>query len=195
MLQSLDAFLKKWFLRFRICSFLAASWAVFFTTFTVMGLRAAFEYDDGLVFSTPAYNAAKNRGTGPDSSAYWNAVNVSYKLERTKPAVWATAWLLRLLGFKVDIICHRGPAGSDGLVRSWKPLAGEFFFTVDENSKYELLEEKQFALYFAVSDSDVIQARKAGVWTVRVRKNRKSVLPAEASPRKFGEPVLPLSEF
>ena len=195
MFQALDTFLKRWMLRFKIFSFLAATWAVFFSVFTIMGLRAGFEYDDGLVFSTPAYKTAQKSGAEPGSRDYWNAVNRAYKLERAKPAVWLTAWLCRVFGFKVAIICQRDPAGSDSLAQSWKPLAQDFFFAEDENQKYELLEKKSFTLYFAVSDADVIQARKAGVWAVRIRKNKKSVLPAEASPRKFKEPVLPLSEF
>jgi acid phosphatase class B len=195
MLQALDALLKRWMLRLKIFSFLAAIWAVFFSVFTIMGLRAGFEYDDGLVFSTPAYKTAQKAGTEPGSKDYWNAVNRDYKLERVKPAVWLTAWLFKVLGFKVAILCQRDPAGSDSLTQSWKPLANDFFFAGDENQKYELLEKKPFTLYFAVSDADVIQARKAGVLAVRIRKNQKSVLPAEATPRKFNEPVLPLSEF
>ena len=195
MLQALDIFLKRWMLRLKIFSFLAATWAVFFSVFTIMGLRAGFEYDDGLVFSTPAYKTAQKSGTEPGSKDHWNAVNRAYKLERSKPAVLLTAWLFRVFGFKVDIICQRDPAGSDSLTQSWKPLAGGFLFVSDENGKYELLEKQRFTVYFAVSDSDVIQARKAGVWAVRIRKNKRSVLPGEATPRKFQEPVLPLSEF
>jgi acid phosphatase class B len=160
-----------------------------------MGLRAGFEYDDGLVFSTPAYKSAQEAKTEPGSGDYWNAVNRAYKSERTKPAVWLTAWLLKTFGFKVAVICRRDPAGSDSLVQNWKNLADDFYFADDENRKYELLEKKSFTLYFAVSDSDVIQARKAGVWAVRIRKNKKSTLPTDSTPRKFNEPVLPLSEF
>jgi len=195
MLQTLDAFLKKWMLRLKIFSLLAATWAVFFSVFTIMGLRTAFEYDDGLVFSTPAYNEAGPMPAQGDAKDYWNAVNRSYKLERAKPAVWLAAWTLRLFGFKIAIVCQRDPAGSDSLVRSWTPLAERFYFVSDENSRYELLEKERFLLYFAVTDSDVIQARKAGIWAVRLRKSRKSALSGAAEPRRFNEPVLPLSEF
>ena len=194
MLQTLDNFLKKWALRFKIFCFLAATWAVFFSVFTLMGLRAGFEYDDGLVFSTPAFKSAQKTIMEPGSKDYWLAVNRSYKLERVKPAVWLTAWFFKVFGFKTAILAQRDQAGSDSLIQSWKPLANDFFFAADENQKYELLE-KGFTLYFAASDADIIQARKAGVWAVRIRKSAKSTLPAPATPRKFGEPVLPLSEF
>ncbi|HBB67157.1 MAG: hypothetical protein A2X28_10430 [Elusimicrobia bacterium GWA2_56_46] len=195
MLQILDAFLKKWLLRLKIFSFLAATWAVFFSVFTLMGLRAGFEYDDGLVFSTPAFKSAQGTGLEPGSKGYWEAVNRSHKLERVKPAVWLTAWFFRVFGFKTAILARRGPDGSDSLVQSWKPPADDFFFSDDENQEYEILEKKGFTLYFAASDAGIIQARKAGVWAVRIRKSAKSVLPAPATPRKFREPVLPLSEF
>ncbi|MBI4802187.1 MAG: hypothetical protein HY796_06650 [Elusimicrobia bacterium] len=57
------------------------------------------------------------------------------------------------------------------MVRSWKPLADNFYFTPEEDQKYQLLENKRFVLYFASSDG------------------------YEYTPRKFKEPVLPLSEF
>lgn len=195
MLQTLDKFLKKWFLRLKIFSFLVAIWAVFFSVFTLMGLRAGFEYDDGLVFSAPAFRSAGIEKTEQGSEDYWNAVNRAYKLERTKPVPWLTAWFFRVFGFKVDILCRRGPAGSDSLVQRWKPLADNFFFAADDNQVYEFLEHKPVVLYFAVSDADIVQARKAGVSAVRIRKNRRSTLPSEFTPRKFQEPVLPLSEF
>lgn len=188
-------FLTRWFLRIRLFSFLAATWAVFFSVFTLIGLRVGFEYDDGLVFSTPAFQIAREEQAEPGSNDYWNAVNRAHKLERTKPAAWLTAWFFKALGFKVDILCQRGPDGSDSLVQRWKPLADNFFFAADENQKYEFLEKKPVVLYFAASDADIIQARKAGVAAVRIRKSSKSALPSEFTPRKFKEPVLPLSEF
>ncbi len=109
--------------------------------------------------------------------------------------MWLTALFFKVLGFKVSLLAQRDPAGSDSLAQSWKPLADNFFFSADENQTYEVLEKKPFTLYFAASDAGIIQARKAGVWAVRIRKNKGSSLPAESTPRKFKEPVLPLSEF
>ncbi|MBI4803448.1 MAG: hypothetical protein HY796_13090, partial [Elusimicrobia bacterium] len=152
VLQALDAFLKKWFSRLKIFSFLAATWAVFFAVFTLLGLRAGFEYDDGLAFSTPAFQSARKERAGALSQEYWSSANRSYKLERTKPAVWLSAWFFKAFGFRIDIFCQRDPAGSDALVRSWKPLADNFYFTPEEDQKYQLLENKRFVLYFASSD-------------------------------------------
>jgi hypothetical protein len=195
MLQALDAFLKRWFNRLRIFSFLAATWAVFFSVFTLLGFRAGFEYDDGLAFSTPAFQSARKEHTDTLSQEYWSSVNRACNLERTKPAVWLSAWFFKVFGFKIDIFCQRDPAGSGALVRSWKPLADNFYFAPEEDQKYQLLEKNRFILYFASSDGGIIQARKAGVAAVRIRKSKKSVLSYEYNPRKFKEPVLPLSEF
>jgi hypothetical protein len=195
MLQALDKFIKRWFLRLKIFTFLAATWAVLFSVFTLLDLHVGFEYDDGLVFSTPAFLSARGGKLEPGSQDYWNTVNHAYKLERRKPAAWLTAWFFKVIGFKVDILCQRGPAGAESLVQKWKPLADNFFFAADENQKYEFLEHKPVILYFAASDADIIQARKAGIAAVRIRKSSKSVLPSEFTPRKFKEPVLPLSEF
>ena len=53
MLQTLDFFLKKWMLRLKIFSFLAATWAVFFSVFTLMGLRAGSSTTTALSFPRP----------------------------------------------------------------------------------------------------------------------------------------------
>lgn len=194
-LQRLDAMLKKWLNRLKIFCMLAATWAVFFSVFTVTDFRAGFEYDDGLRFSAPAFRAAEMSKAAPQTKEYWSAVNGAHGLERTKPVVWLSAWLFRAFGFKVDIFCQRDPAGAEELVRSWKPLASGFHFTLEEDQKYRLLENGRYAVYFAPSDGGIIQARKAGVWAVRVRKSGKSMLRYGYTPRKFKEPVLPLSEF
>lgn len=194
-LQLLDAFIKKWLNRLKVFCMLAATWAVFFSVFTLLGVRAGYEYDDGLRYTTPAYQAAQKAKAAPFSADFWTMVNGDHKLERTKPVVWLSAWFFRAFGFKIDIFCQRGSGGSEGLVREWRPLADAFHFTPDEDQKYQLLEKGRYAVYFAASDGGIIQARKAGVWAVRVRKSAKSALQHEYNPRKFKEPVLPISEF
>ena len=214
MFKSIGAFFSKWFSRLRAFAMLAGAWGVLFSVITIIGFRIGFEYDDGLVFSTPACKAAEadtaqhkqqtgepagkspvSRAESGEDSAYWSAVNSAYKFERIKPLPWLTAWFFKVFGFKVDIFCSRGAAGSDPLRNSWRLLADNFHFTADENQKYELLEQGRFALYFTPSDEGVIQAKKADVVPVRIRKNKKSVNPCLYHPGKFGERVLPLSEF
>ncbi|MCX5786477.1 MAG: hypothetical protein NTX59_12405 [Elusimicrobia bacterium] len=242
MFAAIGAFFSKWFARLRAFAMLAGAWGVLFSVITLIGFKVGFEYDDGLVFSTPAFKSAqgskaepsatltiapardlplsfsagkradaeyispggygletKGRGLPDEDIAsgadYWNAVNRAYKYEHIKPIPWLTAWFFKVLGFKVEIFCGRGQEGSDSLENSWKTLADYFHFTTDENKKYELLERSRFIFYFTPSDEGVIQAKKAGVTPVRIRKNKKSLNNCLYNPGEFRERILPLSEF
>ena len=242
MVTAIGAFFSKWFARLRAFAMLAGAWGVLFSVITLIGFKVGFEYDDGLVFSTPAFKSAQDAkadttGTSsiaqtgestrsfggenqanaaviapgghragpnghdlsaeeaPQGADYWNAVNRAYKYEHIKPVPWLTAWFFKVLGFKVEIFCGRGQEGSDSLENSWKTLADYFHFTADENKKYELLERSRFILYFTPSDEGVIQAKKAGVSPVRIRKNKRSSNSCLYNPGKFKERILPLSEF
>ncbi|HAH32646.1 MAG TPA: hypothetical protein DCL44_10080 [Elusimicrobia bacterium] len=236
MFSAIGAFFSKWFTRLRVFATLAGSWGVLFSVITLIGFKVGFEYDDGLVFSTPAFKSAQNYKAAPPvispsprtfgagkradtddiltggyseefkkrdlpaedvfaGADYWNTVNRAYKYEHIKPIPWLTAWLFKALGFKVEIFCGRTRQGSDSLENSWKTLADYFHFTTDENQKYELLERSRFVFYFTPSDEGVIQAIKAEVTPVRIRKNKKSSNSCLYNPGKFKEYILPLSEF
>lgn len=195
MFQALAAFCSRWFSRFRAFAMLAGAWGFLFSVNSLIGFRAAFEYDDGLVYSTPAFQAAEKDGTEPGTPDYWNAVNRSFAYERLKPAPWAAAWALRVLGVRVAFILDRGPEGADSLEASWRRLADTFYFAASEDEKYKILEKRDFILYAAASDSGIIQARKAGVPPLRILKSPRSMNPLESNPGKFGERTLPLSGF
>jgi hypothetical protein len=195
MLEPLSLFFLKWWGRFRAFAMLAGAWGFLFSVNSLIGFQAGFEYDDGLVYSTPAFQAAARENPEPNTPDYWNSVNRSFAYERLKPVPWLAAWTLRVLGVKVAFFLDRGEEGSDSLEASWRPLADHFYFTRTEDEKYKVLEKKPFILYAAASDSGIIQARKAGVTPLRIRKNPKSVNPLESNPGKFGELTLPLSGF
>jgi len=263
MFTAIGAFFSKWFSRLRAFAMLAGAWGVLFSVITLIGFKVGFEYDDGLVFSTPAFKTARQADvnppevpsqrpqprtapgrmtpppasepegpakvgqagggvTTPESTGtpeaeargrpvslahrtatkfepagadYWNAVNRAYKLEHIKPIPWMTAWFFKVFGSKVEIFCARGEEGSDSLQNSWRMLADNFYFIADENKKYELLERGRFIFYFTPSDEGVIQAKKADVTPIRIRKNKKSLNDCLYNPGKFGERMLPLSEF
>ncbi len=195
MIESTGAFLSKWFARLRAFAMLAGAWGFLFSVNSLIGFQAGFEYDDGLVYSTPAYKAAGNDKVVPGTPDYWNSVNRSFSYERLKPAVWAAAWSLKILGVKIAIFCDRGPEGADSLEASWRGLADHFYFTRNEDEKYRILEKDRFVLYAGPSDSGLIQARKAGVTPLRLGKSPRSVLNFDYNPGKFGEHRLPLSSF
>lgn len=195
MFQALAAFLGVWYGRFKALCMLAGAWGFLFSVNSLIGFRAGFEYDDGLVYSTPAFQAAAKDKLEPGSPDYWNAVNRSFSYERLKPVPWLAAWSLKALGVKISVFCDRGREGSDSLEAAWRRLADQFHFPASEDEKYRLLEKYRFALYASPSDSGIIQARKAGVTPLRIKKSRSSVNPLESNPGKFGERTLPLSGF
>ena len=187
--------LTRWINKLKKLSILAGTWAVIFATITILNFKIGFEYDDGLVFSTPAFRQTRGIEEYPDKKDYWNFLNRSYKLERIKLVPFMTAWLFKAFGFKIHVICMRTPLGSDSLIHSWKPLVTEFIFVSDKMEKHRVLEKKNFIVYFAGSDADIIQAKKANTTTLRIKRNRKSINKTDYTPGKFNEVTVPLSEF
>lgn len=195
MPDAASGLLLKWWGRFRAFAMLAGAWGFLFSVNSIIGFRAAFEYDDGIVYSTPAFQSAEKDKLETGSPDYWNAVNRSFGQERLKPVPWLTAWALRALGVRISFFLDRGQQGSDSLEASWRRLAADFYYPSGEDEKYRLLERKGFLLYAAASDSGIVQARKAGIRPLRILKSKKSVNPLESSPGKFSERVLPFSRF
>jgi acid phosphatase class B len=195
MFQAIGVFLSTWFGRFKAFCMLAGAWGFLFSVNSLIGFQAGFEYDDGLVYSTPAFQAAEKDKAPQGTPDYWNSVNRSFGTERLKPVPWLAAWTLKVLGVKIVFFCDRGPEGADSLEASWRKLADYFYFTRTEDEKYRILEKRRFILYAAPSDAGIIQARKAGVTPLRIKKNKRSVNPLESTPGKFKERTLFLSQF
>ena len=195
MFQALADFFTKWFSRLKAFCMLAGAWGFIFSVNSLIGFQAGFEYDDGLSYSTPAFQAAQKESLEAGTPDYWNAVNRAYPFERLKPVPWLSAWALKAAGIRIALFCDRGPEGADSLEASWRRLSDDFHFTADENAKYAILEKKRFILYAGASDSGIIQARKAGVFPLRLQKSSRSELKFDYNPGKFGERRLPLSRF
>ncbi|MCM2268172.1 MAG: hypothetical protein NDI60_10420, partial [Elusimicrobiales bacterium] len=142
-----------------------------------------------------AFQAAEKDNLPPGSPDYWNAVNRSYGYERIKLVPWLTAWAFKALGVKIAVFCDRGSEGADSLEASWRRLADYFYFPRSEDEKYRILEKRRFVLYAGASDTGIIQARKAGVHALRIKKSHSSTVKADYNPGKFSERLLPLSQF
>jgi hypothetical protein len=195
MLEPVKIFFGKWLARLKAFCMLAGAWGFLFSVNSLIGFRAGFEYDDGLSYSTPAFQAAAKEGLQPGTPDYWNSVNRSFGYERLKPAAWLTAWTLKALGVKIAVFCDRGQEGSEALEARWRGLADYFYFPKDEDEKYRTLEKGHYVLYAAASDSGIIQARKADVHPLRILRSSKSTLGYDYNPGKFAERYLPLSGF
>lgn len=177
---------------------LAGIWGVIFSTATIGRLAVGFDYDDTLVFSTPAFQKAfADKGVVPYSREFWSVVNRSYDLERPKVVPYTLAWLFRLCGFRVMIISARPAVDVDGLEKDWRHLVppSRQFFAGDPAQKHRYFLGGNFVAYFGDSDTDIEQARLAHVWAVRVRRSPLSSYKAQYHPGSLGEPILPLSQY
>jgi acid phosphatase class B len=173
-------------------------WGLIFSLVSIARLGAAFAYDDTLVDSSASYakaasGAAVPGGRGPD---FWKTVNQSYDLESPKLLPYAVAGLARAFGFHVLILAERQAMGGEALKKEWRALAPRGFTFVSDPSDLHLhLQDGRYVLFLGSTDRELLEARKAGVYAVRVKRGRKAVLGGEYSPGRLGEVVLPLSEF
>ncbi len=73
----------------------------------IADLKVGFDYDDTLIFSTPAFRAGAASGQEPYSPGYWRVVNQSFNLEKVKLVPMTTALIYKALGFDVVVITAR----------------------------------------------------------------------------------------
>lgn len=171
-------------------------WGLFFSLITISHLSVAFDYDDTLVDAAKAYEKASGASVQRAGPGYWAAVNNAYDLETIKYVPYTLACLLRGLGFRVMIMAERQGSDGDALRKEWRKLAPRsFIFTPDPAAKHLHMQEGHFVAFFGDSDIDMLEAKKAGVLGVRIRRGRRSVKNDQYSPGKMGEVVIPLSQF
>ncbi len=196
MLTKLNAVFSTWIKRVKMIFMWLGIWGFIFSVVSIAGLKAGFDYDDTLVFSTPAVQKALVSGTPADSLGYWKTLNQAYDAESIKPASYAAAWFLRIFGFKIYVITERNNLGAEALIKSWKPLISGFIFVQSSFRKSQILSSDKFVLFIGDSDTDMKQARSAGVIPVRIKRSQKSIRKTEDyTPGSFGEFVLPVSQF
>ncbi len=186
---------KTWTTTKKLLSLMSV-WGLAFSLVTIARLGVAFAYDDTLVDSSAAYAkaaglAAQGRGPG-----YWKTVNNAYDLERPKLLPYAVAGLARAFGFRVLVLVERQATGGEALKKEWRRLAPRSFAFVSDPEELHLhLQDGRYVLFLGSTDRELAEAKKAGVYAVRVKRGRKAVLGGEYNPGQLGEIVLPLSEF
>lgn len=191
----ISIFFSRMFFRIKLICVLAGIWGVFFSVNSILKNTIGIEYDDGLVYSTPAFKAARKAGFEPDSKDYWQAVNSNNNYERTKIFVWLYARLAKMAGIKIAIYADRPDFNGQVLKDKWSNFADEFYFTPNQNDKYELLEKHKVILYAAPSDEGLIQAIKSGTKMIRIKKSSRSENTFEYNPHKFNEKILFMSQY
>lgn len=187
--ERISLFLTKWYSRFKTFVYLFAIWAVIHSSISICEFSVAFEYDDGLAYTTDSYLKAKNL-TGDE---FYKTLNENASSDRVKIIPFLIYKTLKILGFSVEIIADRKNLSPEKLISRWHGL--KIHFVASSNEKYEILNSKRYLIFFANSDDGVIQARKAGVYPIRIKRNPKSLNPLPYNPSLFGEKVIPLSEF
>jgi acid phosphatase class B len=171
-------------------------WGLIFSLVTIARLGVAFTYDDTLVHSAAAYEKAAGRVQQLRSPEYWKIVNNAYDLETPKILPYGLACVFRAFGFRILILAERGATGGDALKKEWRHLAPRGFVYVSDPTDLHLhLQDGRYALFFGDGDRELLEAKKAGVYAVRVKRGSKAVHDGEYNPGQMGELVLPLSEF
>jgi acid phosphatase (class B) len=172
-------------------------WGLVFSLVTVTHLGVAFDYDDTLVVSGPAYAKAFKAVAQPYSPEFWAVVNQSYDLERPKKLIYPLAWLFRIFGFRVTVLTTRPPVQNEALLKEWRHLIsrGNFIFAGEAASKHAHLLNGNYVLFFGDSDNDIAEARKAKVFPVRVRRSPGSLFKTDYNPGSLREFVIPFSEY
>lgn len=169
-----------------VCIYLVA-----FAAVNSAELKVGFDYDDTLIFSTPAFRAGAASGEEPYSEGYWRVVNKSFNLEKVKLVPMTVALGYKILGFDVVIITARAGYGGEELKEHWEWFAREFHFEKDKSS---ILEKGRFVAFFGDSDSDITEALEAGVRPIRVRRSKKSDYQGKNHPGRYNEFILPFSD-
>jgi acid phosphatase class B len=171
-------------------------WGLIFSLVTIARLGVAFVYDDTLVNSFAAYQKAEGHVQVLRSPEYWKIVNNAYDLENPKLLPYGLACVFRAFGFHVLILAERGASGGEALKKEWRRLAPRgFVYVPDPDDLHLHLQDGRFVLFFGNGDHELLEAKKAGVYAVRVKRGSKAVNGGEYNPGQLGELVLPLSEF
>jgi hypothetical protein len=172
-----------------------SAWSLVYLGVSTARLGVAYSYDGALVDSAASIAKASRAASAPASPQYWAVLNSSYDLESPKLLPLALAWAFRGLGFRITIIADRPASGGDGLRKEWRHLAPHgFVFNPEPENKHVHLQDGRNVLFFGASDSDISEARKAGVYPVRIKRAKGSGA-VDYHPGAQGELVLPLSEY
>ncbi len=170
-------------------------WGLIFSLVTIARLGVAFAYDDTLVDSSAAYAKAET-AQQPRGADYWKTINNAYELESPKLLPYAVAGAARVFGFHILILAERQATGGEALKKEWRHLAPRgFTFVSNTEDMHMHLTDGRNVLFLGSTDRELLEARKAGVYAVRVKRGRKAVLGGEYNPGQLGEVVVPVSEF
>lgn len=161
-------------------------------------LRVGFDVDDTLLFSTPAFDRAKEKYDW-GSDEFWNEVNTSdsaVSLIKTK----TFEIIKNHQAQNCDIFVITARPGNGG--ESLKKFISEKFDIPEENiyfepnSKIERIRQLKLNIFYGDSDTDISDAQSAGAEGIRIQRSEKSSYKdnsgklAKYNPGKFKEKII-----
>jgi acid phosphatase (class B) len=161
-------------------------------------LRVGFDVDDTLLFSSPAFDKARQtKGVKNYSKAFWRIVNSSD--EAVSGIKKKTRQILekhQAKGDDIFVLTARHPDGGDALRKFLYKTIGVppenvYFETRGKTKRIKML---RLDIFYGDSDSDISAAMEAGAKAVRILRSPKSGYKGKYNPGKYGEEIIKDSE-
>lgn len=155
--------------------------------------KVGFDLDDTLVFSTPAFQRGFNSDAEPFSDEFWSVVNGSDSaVSCIKPATFRLLKNHQRKGHEVYVITARkgvNPGPARTFVNETFDVPEDHLY-FEPDGKTERLKKLGIDVYYGDSDSDIKDAREAGIKAVRIQRSPESNYQEKYNPGRFDEKVL-----
>lgn len=152
-----------------------------------------FDFDATLAFSTPTFLAEKAEEPSPRLD--WQLINGRLLQHEKKKRVAVLVTVFKFLGLTPIVITARpdikGEVFRSHVSKTYKVKPEDIYMTKE---KAHVLQERKTVLFFGDSDADILEAQKAGVRAVRVKRSADDLYKDNYNPGKYGEFVLPFSD-
>jgi len=188
-------FFSRLLFRIKIIISLVFLWALAYSINTIMKNSIAIEYDGGIADSTKSWQAMEKESIKKNSKEYWAKINAFGENDQAKPIPALLCAAAKSVGIKIYVLCDRENENTENLKKTWQRLATGIYFTPAPNDRYVFLEQHKPLAYAASSDENIIQSVKAEILPVRIKRSKKTKLPGNYNPGKFGEKIIPFSQF
>jgi acid phosphatase (class B) len=160
-------------------------------------VAVGFDFDDTLVFSSPAFKEGFAGKPKPYSKGFWEIVNASD--EGRSVVKKKTLEILekhRARGDSIYVITARKPYGGDKvkayIQKTFAIPPGNVFF--ETRGKERRIRALGLSIFYGDSDSDIKAAQKAGIIGVRILRSPNSSYKGKNNPGRFNEEIVPGSQ-
>lgn len=189
----ISVFFSKLFFRIRVLVLLGIIWCCLYAANILSGNRIAVEYDGGIAETSSSIQTVETEKYTIFSKEYWQRLNSMAGKDKTKPMPAIICLVAKSIGIRPYILASREDEGADALRKNWKKYSHAIIFVPEPNDIYDFLEKEKPLMLMASSDEAIVQAVKAAVKPVRIKRKSRNHLPGEYNPGKYGEAILPFS--